>query len=131
MFRLNVIHASAVGLWACALAALIVPAVLLRGLGVHDPSVAVVGVIRLSGLLLVALASVLWSARFWLMSPLGASTLRTLAVLHAFAAVLLLGQQMAAGRVFDSTIPILYVSLLAWEFAGNARRYSRRFGAVG
>ena len=83
MDRLNVIHASAIGLGAGAIAALLFPAVLLRGLGVPDASLAVLGVVRLAGVLLLALASVLWSARFWLLSSLGASTLRTLAVIYA------------------------------------------------
>ncbi len=130
MFRLNVIHASAIGLGACALAALAVPAILLRGLGVPDASIAVLGVIRLSGVVLLALASVLWSARFWLLSSLGASTLRTLAVIYGIGAVMLIAQQMAAGRLLESSIPILYMSLVAFEFAGSARRYSRRFGAT-
>ena len=130
MFRLNVIHASAIGLGACALAALAVPAILLRGLGVPDASIAVAGVVRLSGVVLLALASVLWSARFWLLSSLGASTLRTLAVIYGIGAVMLLAQQMAAGRLLESTIPILYMSLIAFEYAGSAKRYSRRFGAA-
>ena len=129
MFKLNVIHASAVGLGACALAALIVPSVLLRGLGVPDASIELHGVIRLSGVALLALASVLWSARFWLLSSLGASTLRTLAVIYGVGAIMLLAQQIAAGRVFESTIPIIYMSLVALEYAGSARRYSKRFGA--
>lgn len=127
--QLNVIHASAVGLGACAVAALVVPSVLLRGLGVPDSSLATHGVIRLVGVLLIALAAVLWSARFWLLSSLGASTLRTLAVIYGIGAVMLLAQQMAAGRILESTVPILYMSILAVEFAGTARRYSRRFGA--
>jgi Na+-translocating ferredoxin:NAD+ oxidoreductase RnfA subunit len=131
VLRLNVIHASAVGLGAGALAALVFPAALLRGLGVPDHSIAVLGVIRLSGVVLLALASVLWSARFWLLSPLGASTLRTLAVIYGIGAVMLLAQQMVAGRLMESTIPIVYMSLLAFEYAGSARRYSKRwFGAV-
>jgi hypothetical protein len=130
VFRLNVIHASAIGLGACALAALAVPAILLRGLGVPDASIAVIGVIRLSGVVLLALASVLWSARFWLLSPLGASTLRTLAVIYGIGAVMLIAQQLAAGRLLESAIPILYMSLVAFEYAGSARRYSRRFGAT-
>src|SRR5687768_6283646 len=68
VFKLNVIHASAIGLGACALAALVVPTILLRGLGVPDASIEMHGVIRLSGVALLALASVLWSARFWLLS---------------------------------------------------------------
>jgi hypothetical protein len=130
VFRLNVIHASAIGLGACALAALIVPSVLLRGLGVPDASVALHGVIRLSGVAVLALASVLWSARFWLLSSLGASTLRTLAVIYGVGAIMLLAQQIGAGRVFESTIPIIYMSLVALEYAGSARRYSKRFGAA-
>lgn len=126
--RLNVIHASAVGLGACALAALLVPAVLLRGLGVTEASVAILGVIRLSGVLILALASILWSARFWLLSSMGASTLRVLAVIYGITAVMLLAQQVAAGRVMESIIPIAYVVILAFEYANNARRYSRRFG---
>lgn len=129
-FRLNVIHASAVGLGACAIAALVFPAALLRGLGVPDSSLAVLGVIRLSGVVLLALASVLWSARFWLLSPLGASTLRTLAVIYGIGAVMLIAQQMAAGRLLESLVPILYMSMVAFEYAGVARRYSRRFGAT-
>ena len=130
MFKLNVIHASAIGLGACALAALVVPSVLLRGLGVPDASIALHGVIRLSGVALLALASVLWSARFWLLSSLGASTLRTLAVTYGIGAIMLLAQQIAAGRVLDSTIPIIYMSLVALEYAGSARRYSKRFGTA-
>ena len=130
MFKLNVIHASAIGLGACALAALIVPSVLLRGLGVPDASIELHGVIRLSGVALLALASVLWSARFWLLSSLGASTLRTLAVIYGVGAIMLLAQQIATGRVFESTIPIIYMSLVALEYAGSARRYSKRFGAA-
>ena len=127
-FKLNVIHASAVGLGACAIAALLVPVVLLRGLGVPDASLAVLGVIRLSGVLMLALASILWSARFWLLSSMGASTLRVLAVIYGITAVMLLAQQVAAGRVLESIIPITYVAILAVEYASNARRYSRRFG---
>lgn len=130
MFKLNVIHASAIGLGACALAALVVPSVLLRGLGVPDASIALHGVIRLSGVALLALASVLWSARFWLLSSLGASTLRTLAVTYGIGAIMLLAQQIAAGRVLESTIPIIYMSLVALEYAGSARRYSKRFGTA-
>jgi hypothetical protein len=129
-FRLNVIHASAIGLGACAIAALVFPAALLRGLGVPEYSPAVLGIIRMAGVLLLALAAVLWSARFWLLSPLGASTLRVLAVIYGVSAVMLLGQQMAAGRVIESAIPILYISMLAFEYAGTARRYSRRWGAA-
>jgi hypothetical protein len=128
VIRLNVIHASAVGLGACAIAALLVPGVLLRGLGVTDASVAVLGVIRLSGVLMIALASILWSARFWLLSSMGASTLRVLAVVYGITAVMLLAQQVAAGRVLESVIPIVYVALLSLEYASTARRYSRRFG---
>jgi hypothetical protein len=128
-FRLNVIHASAVGLGACAIAALLVPSVLLRGLGVPEASIAILGVIRLSGVLMLALASILWSARFWLLSSMGASTLRVLAVIYGITAVMLLAQQVAAGRVLESIIPIAYVAILAIEYASNARRYSRpRFG---
>ena len=130
VFRLNVIHASAIGLAAGAIAALVFPGVLLRGLGVPDASIAAQGVIRLSGVVLLALASVLWSARFWLLSSLGASTLRTLAVTYGIGAVMLLAQQLAAGRVLESTIPILYMSMVALEYAGSARRYSKRFGAA-
>ena len=130
MNRLNVIHASAIGLGACAIAALLFPAVLLRGLGVPDSPVEIQGVIRLAGVLLIALAAVLWSARFWLLSSLGASTLRILAVIYGVGAVMLLGQQMAAGRVLESTVPVLYMSILALEYAGTARRFSRRFGAT-
>ncbi len=130
MFRLNVIHASVIGLGAGAIAALVVPTILLSGLGVQDASVAIVGVVRLSGVALLALASVLWSARFWLLSSLGASTLRTLAVIYGAAAIMLLAQQISAGRLLESTIPILYMSLVAYEYAGSARRYSKRFGAA-
>lgn len=130
MLRLNVIHASAIGLAAGAIAALVFPGVLLRGLGVPEASIAVQGVIRLSGVVLLALASVLWSARGWLLSSLGASTLRTLAVTYGIGAVMLLAQQLAAGRVLESTIPILYMSMVAFEYAGSARRYSKRFGAA-
>jgi hypothetical protein len=127
VYRLNVIHASAVGLGACAIAALLVPAVLLRGLGVTEASTAIIGVIRLSGVLMLALASILWSARFWLLSSMGASTLRVLAVIYGITAVMLLAQQVAAGRVLESIIPIAYVTIVAIEYANNARRYSRRF----
>lgn len=130
MIRLNVIHASAIGLGACALAALLVPGVLLRGVGVPDAAIAVHGVIRLAGVALLALASVLWSARFWLLSPLGAPTLRMLSVIYGIGAVMLLAQQMAAGRVLESTIPLLYMSMVAFEYAGSARRYSKRFNAA-
>ena len=130
MNLLNVIHASAIGLGACAIAALLFPAVLLRGLGVPDSPVEIQGVIRLAGVLLIALGAVLWSARFWLLSSLGASTLRILAVIYGVGAVMLLGQQMAAGRVLESTVPVLYMSILALEYAGTARRFSRRFGAT-
>ena len=130
MVRLNVIHASAIGLGAGALAALVVPGILLRGLGVPDASIALEGVIRLSGVALLALASVLWSARFWLLSPLGASTPRLLSVIYGIGAIMLLAQQIAAARVLESTIPILYMSLVAFEYAGSARRYSKRFNAA-
>lgn len=130
MLKLNVIHASAIGLGACAIAALVVPGVLLRGLGVPESSIAIEGVIRLSGVALLALASVLWSARFWLLSPLGASTLRMLSVIYGAGAVMLLAQQIAAARVLESLIPIVYMSLVALEYAGSARRYSKRFGAA-
>jgi hypothetical protein len=129
VIRLNVIHASAIGLGACAVAALAFPAALLRGLGVPEYSMPVLGVIRLTGVLVLALAAVLWSARFWLLSTSGASTLRILAVIYGISAVMLLGQQVAAGRLVESAIPILYISMLAFEYAGTARRYSRRFGA--
>ena len=130
MVRLNVIHASAIGLGAGALAALLFPAVLLRGLGVPEASIAVLGVMRLSGVLLMALASVLWSARFWLLSSLGAPTLRNLAVVYGVGAVMLLGQQISAGRVLESSIPIVYMSIVAFEYFTTAKRYSRRFGAA-
>ena len=130
MVRLNVIHASALGLGACAIAALIFPAVLLRGLGVPEFSLAVVGVIRLTGVILLALASVLWSARFWLLSSHGAPTLRMLSVIYGVSAVMLLAQQMAAGRVIESAVPIIYISLLAFEYLTEARRFSRRFGVT-
>ena len=130
MFKLNVIHASAVGLGACAIASLVVPGVLLRGLGVPESSIAIEGVIRLSGVALLALACVLWSARFWLLSPLGASTLRMLSVIYGIGAVMLLAQQIAAARLVESLIPIVYMSLVAMEYAGSARRYSKRFGTA-
>ena len=130
MFKLNVIHASAVGLGACAIASLVVPGVLLRGLGVPESSVAIEGVIRLSGVAMLALACVLWSARFWLLSPLGASTLRMLSVIYGIGAVMLLAQQIAAARLLESLIPIVYMSLVAMEYAGSARRYSKRFGTA-
>lgn len=128
--RLNVIHASAVGLAAGAIAALIFPAALLRGMGIPEYSTAMLGVIRLTGVLLMALASVLWSARFWLLSSPGAPTLRTLAVIYGVSAVMILAQQMAAGRVLESVIPIVYLSIVAFEYQATARRYSRRFGAT-
>lgn len=131
MVRLNVIHASALGLGACAIAALVFPAALLRGLGVPEFSLAVLGVMRLAGVLLLALASVLWSARFWLLSHHGAATLRMLSVIYGVSAVMLLAQQMAAGRVVESAIPIIYISLLAFEYLTEARRFSRRFGVTG
>ncbi|CAG0930226.1 hypothetical protein PLCT1_01312 [Planctomycetaceae bacterium] len=130
MVRLNVIHASAIGLSASAFAALAFPGALLRGLGVPDNSVAMFGVIRLSGVLLLALAAVLWSARFWLLSSLGAPTLRVLAVIHAVSAVMLIGQQAAAGRLLQSIIPIVFVSIMAFEYAETARKYSRRFNVA-
>lgn len=130
MVRLNVIHASVIGLGAGALAALAFPAALLRGLGVLDESVALLGVIRLAGVFLLALAAVLWSARFWLLSSLGAPTLRVLAVTHAAGAVMLLAQQVAAGRVAESAVPIFFVAVLAQEYASTARRYSKRFGVT-
>jgi hypothetical protein len=128
--RLNVIHASVIGLGAGAIAALLFPGVLLRGMGVPEASIAIHGVIRLSGVVLLALASVLWSARLWLLSPLGASTLRTLAVIYGIGAVMLMAQQIAAARLLESVIPIIYMSLVAFEYAGTARRYSKRFGAA-
>jgi hypothetical protein len=88
------------------------------------------GVIRLTGVLLMALAAVLWSARFWLLSSLGAPTLRTLAVIYGVSAVMVLAQQMAAGQILESTIPIVYLSLIAIEYQTTARRYSRRFGVT-
>jgi hypothetical protein len=124
VFRLNVIHASAIGLGACAIAALAFPAALLRGLGVVDPSVAILGVMRLAGVVLLALAAVLWSARSGSCRRSARRRLRILAVIYGISAVMLLGQQMAAGRVVESAIPIIYVSLLAYEYAGTARRYS-------
>lgn len=130
MIRLNVIHASVIGLGAGALAALLVPGILLRGLGVPEASLAIHGVIRLSGLVLLALASVLWSARFWLLSSMGASTLRTLAIVYGIGAVMLVAQQIAAARLLESLVPILYMSLVAYEYLGTARRYSKRFGAA-
>lgn len=130
MFRLNVIHASATGLGAGAIAALLFPGALLRGLGVPDSTLAIHGVIRLSGVVLLALAAVLWSARFWLLSPLGAPTLRTLAVIYGIGAVMLMAQQIAAARLLESLIPIIYMSLVAFEYAGTSRRYSKRFGAA-
>lgn len=130
MVRLNVIHASVIGLGAGAIAALVAPTILLSGLGVPDASIAIIGVIRLAGVALMALASVLWSARFWLLSSLGASTLRTLSVIYGAGAIMLLAQQISAGRLLESTIPILYMSLVAFEYAGSARRYSKRFGTA-
>ena len=56
-------------------------------------------------------------------------TLRTLAVIYGIGAVMLIAQQMAASRLLESTIPIVYMSLLAFEYAGSARRFSKRFGA--
>jgi hypothetical protein len=37
---------------------------------------------------------------------------------------------MAAGRVLESTIPIMYLSIIAIEYFMTAKRYSRRFGAA-
>src|SRR5262245_44337545 len=115
--RLDVIHASAIGVGAGPIAALLFPDVLLRGLGVTDASLAVVGVIRLAGVLLLALASVLWSARFWLLSSLGASTLRTLAVIYAAGAVMLLAQQISAGRVLEGPIPVVFLVYIAVAYS--------------
>jgi hypothetical protein len=56
--------------------------------------------------------------------------LRTLAVIYGIGAVMLIAQQMAAGRLLESLVPILYMSMVAFEYAGVARRYSRRFGAT-
>jgi hypothetical protein len=39
---------------------------------------------------------------------------------------MLLGQQMVAGRVLESLVPILFVLVMALEYAGSARRHSRR-----
>jgi hypothetical protein len=125
--RLNVVHGSAIGFGACAIAALVVPSALLRGLGVLDTSAAAEGVMRLAGVLLLALAAVLWSARSWLLSWHGAPTLRVLAVIHAIGAVMLLGQQMVAGRLIESLVPIAFVSIIAVEFASTARSFTRRF----
>jgi hypothetical protein len=128
--KLNVIHASAVGLAACAAWALLFPAALLRGLGVYDETVALLGLMRIAGVIVLALAAVLWSARSWLLSPAGAPTLRVLAVIHGVGAVMLLGQQVAAGRLLESAVPILFVAVVSLEYAGTAKRYSRRFGAT-
>lgn len=127
MGRLNVVHGSAIGFGACAIAALAVPAALLRGLGVPDATVPIIGVMRMTGVLLLALAAVLWSARHWLLSPQGAPTLRVLSVIHGAGAVMLLGQQLTVGRVLESLVPILFVLVIALEYAGSARRHSRRF----
>jgi hypothetical protein len=127
--RLNVIHASSVGVGLCALASLAFPSVLLTGLGVPDQTLALLGVARLAGVLLLALAAVLWSARFWLLSPAGAPTLRILCVIHAMSAIMLLAQQVQAGNALESAIPILFLSLLAIDFAAAARQHAGSFHA--
>jgi len=53
-----------------------------------------------------------------------------LSVIYGIGAVMLLAQQMAAGRVLESTIPILYMSMVAFEYEGSARRFSKRFNAA-
>jgi hypothetical protein len=51
-------------------------------------------------------------------------------VIYGAGAVMLLAQQLAAGRIVESAVPIIYISLLAFEYLTEARKFSRRFGVT-
>lgn len=126
MPRVNVIHANVFGLAVASVAALIFPAALLRGLGVFDPSFAMLGIIRMAGILILALGVVLWSARGWLLSPDGAPTLRVLCVICAMSAVMLLLQQIAIWRAPVEPVPIVFMGLVSVSYAQTAARLTRK-----
>lgn len=120
--RVNVIHASVFGLAVCAGAALLSPVVLLRGLGVTDPSSAMQGVTRMAGVIVLGLAAVLWSARAWIHSPAGAPTLRVLGVICGMSAVMLLLQQIAVWGAPTEVVPIVFMGILAVDYGQTAAR---------
>jgi hypothetical protein len=124
--RINVIHATVLGLGICAIAALAIPSILARGLGVNDASFAVQGIIRLAGVLILGFAAVLWSARAWLHSAHGAPTLRVLASICGMSAVMLLAQQMAVRALWLAAIPILFLVMLALDYLLTANRLDSR-----
>lgn len=126
MSRVNVIHATVLGLAVAAAAALLLPEILLRGLGVFDPSYAMLGVSRLGGIVTLALAAVLWSARSWLLSAAGAPTLRVLCVICGMGALMLLLQQIAVWRFPVEPVPIVFMTLLSISYAQTAARLTRR-----
>jgi hypothetical protein len=67
-------------------AVLAAPIPLLEGFGIHGPSFAVFGLLRLVVVITFVLACFLWSARFRLISPDGRSARRLLAVGYGFGA---------------------------------------------
>lgn len=126
MSRITVVHATVFGLAVAAAAALLLPAVFLRGLGVFDPSSAMLGVSRLGGVVTLALAAVLWSSRRWLLSVDGTPTLRVLCVICGMGALLLLLQQVAVWRFPVEPVPIVFMALLSISYAQTAARLTRR-----
>lgn len=126
MRRLNVIHASVFGLGVFFAATLVAPATLLKALGVPDLSFATLGVVRMAGVLALALAAVLWSARRWLYSPEGASTLWVLAVICAMIALMLVAQQVAVWSGLTDVVPVVFLTLLAAAYGLAAQRLAQR-----
>lgn len=126
MRRLNVIHVSAFGLAAFFGATLFAPAAILKALGVPDLSFATLGVVRMAGVLSLAFAAVLWSARRWLYSPEGAGTLWVLAIVSGMIALMLVAQQVTVWSGLTDVVPIVFLSLLSAAYAMAAQRLSRR-----
>lgn len=124
--RVNVIHANVFGLAVCAAVALLSPVTLLRGLGVLDPAIAMQGVTRMGGVIVLGLAAVLWSARTWIYSPAGAPTLRVLGVVCGMSAVMLLLQQIAVWGAPTEVVPIIFMGILAVDYGQSATRLGHR-----
>ena len=122
----NVIHASVFGLAVCAGVALLSPSTLLGGLGVFDPSFAMQGIMRMTGVIVLGMAAVLWSTRRWLYSAQGAPTLRVLGVISGMSAVMLLLQQIAVWGAPNHVVPIVFMGILSLDYAQSAWRLSRQ-----
>jgi hypothetical protein len=125
MHRFNVIHANVIGLVICALGTFFNPDGILRALGASDTSFAMMGIVRLAGVLAFGLAAVLWSARHWLYSVPGAPTLRVLAAICGMSALMLVAQQVAVWNAEASLVPIVFLTLLAVDYVWAAWRLTR------